>query len=85
MPSDSVLENILCVVPLMTQSEKDLPWAQQGNGKVQNYGDQHCLEGARDETMAMDLMKQKLSREETNPQSSLAHSSVGGSPADEEP
>lgn len=60
------------------------PRTQQGNGEAQTYGDQHCLEGARDEMLAVDLRKQELS-EETSPQSSLAHSNVGESPADELP
>lgn len=60
------------------------PRTQQGNGKVQTYGDQHCLDGARDEMMAVDLMKQELS-EEMSPLSSLAHGNVGESPADELP
>lgn len=60
------------------------PRAQQGNGAAQTYGDQHCLKGARDEMLAVDLRKQKLSQE-MNPQSSLAHGNVGESPADELP
>lgn len=68
----------------MTQSERDSSLPKPSNGKAQTYGDQHCLEGARDEMMAVDLMKQELS-EETSPLSSLAHGNVGESPADELP
>lgn len=70
----------------MTQSERDSSLPEPSKAMVQRRlnGDQHCLKGARDEMLAVDLRKQELSQE-MNPQSSLAHGNVGESPADELP